>query len=459
MSTEDVSVGKNNRARRAAKAKARAKRPGGREDSRQNGPHGGRPGDNPRESSSFGSPFPGPPPPSGPEAEWALLEQAAHANAPDLPNLAHRVVRDHPVRGDRAAERILLAYVDGLWRAGWQPRELVRQARRKATVASAQVVELAIIVDHEGRPGQALDPRWVAQLDELASRGISTRGGWLRNWRGAHGHDEVWATIQVAKAMAAIGYLPTMDVLIPPPGASAKDVTHGIAVEAAADDPVLRRIRKLLSKAESTQFDDEADALTAKAHELMTKHAIDHALLHQHESTDVPRTMRVPIDAPYADAKSFLLQVVSTSQRCRSIFHDGLDLSSVIGHTGDLQAVELLFTSLLVQAQHELKAAASGAGARARGQSYRSAFYLAYAQRISERLRAVTEEVLAETHDRTALPVLVAREDATAAAFDERFAGSLVKSQVRGGWDPLGSAHGRSAADAARLDSGAITGP
>jgi hypothetical protein len=169
--------------------------------------------------------------------------------------------------------------------------------------------------------------------------------------------------------------------------------------------------------------------------------------------------MRVPIDAPYADAKSFLLQVVSTSQRCRSIFHDGLDLSSVIGHTGDLQAVELLFTSLLVQAQHELKAAASGAGARARGQSYRSAFYLAYAQRISERLRAVTEEVLAETHDRTALPVLVAREDATAAAFDERFAGSLVKSQVRGGWDPLGSAHGRSAADAARLDSGAITGP
>lgn len=445
-------MGKNNKARRAAKAKTRARRQRGPQDT----PYDARTGDTARDP-FVGSPFVGPSQPSGPEARWALMERAAQANDPDLTKLAERMVRDDPYRGDRVAEQILVSYVAGLWRAGWQPRELVRQARRKATAAAAQIVELAIIADHDKRPGQALDPRWVVQLDELGSRTISTRDGWMHNWRLQHGHDEVWAAIQVAKAMAAIGHLPVMDVLIPPPGASATDVTHGMTPEAAADDPVLRRVRKLLWKAESTEFDDEADALTAKAHELMTKHAIDHALLHQHESSDVPRTMRVPIEAPYADAKSFLLQVVANSQRSRSIFHSGLNLSSIVGHAGDLQAVEMLFTSLLVQAQHELKLASTGASARARGQSYRSAYYLAYAHRISERLRAVTEEVIADTGDRSALPVLVAREDATAAAFEERFAAQLVESRVRGGWDPLGSAHGRTAADAARLDSGAIS--
>ncbi len=220
---------------------------------------------------------------------------------------------------------------------------------------------------------------------------------------------------------------------------------------------MLRRVRKLLDKAESTEFDGEAETLTAKAHELMTKHAIDQAVLNQAEPSDVPCTIRVPIDAPYADAKSYLLQVVAAGNRCRAIYHGGgIELSSVVGHAGDLRAVELVFTSLLVQAQHALATAGGQAHGRTRSQSYRSAFYVAYANRISERLHAVTEEVLAEAGEGAHLPVLAAREDAVEAAFDERYSATLTSSAVRGGYDPLGHAHGRQAADAARFGREAI---
>lgn len=380
---------------------------------------------------------------------------ASQKSDAELQRLAQRMVRDDPVAGDRVAEQMLTSYVDQLWRAGWQPAEVVRQAQRKATKAAAEVVELAIHADHEARAGQVFDPRWTAQVEGLGGRRVPTRNGWLHLWRARRSHDEEWAAVQVAKAMAAIAYLPILDTLIPPPGRPGEPV-RGMPHDVGADDPVLRRVRKLLDKAESTEFDGEAETLTTKAHELMTKHAIDQASLHAAAPSDVPCTIRVPIDAPYVDAKSYLLQVVASGHRCRAILHTGLDLSSVVGHAGDLRAVELIFTSLLVQAQHALVSAGGRASARTRSQGYRSAFYLSYASRISERLYAVTEEVLAEAGDGAHLPVLRAREEAVTAVFDERYGASLTSSAVRGGYDPLGHAHGRQAADAAKFGSDEI---
>lgn len=450
-------MSQNNRARRAAKAKSRQK---GSRRARPDGTGSAGPGAHPfgdPDGRSF-RPRPGRAERPGPEALWRLLEDAARGNDPALPHLAARVVQHDAVRGDRVAEQVLTSYVDQLWRTGWQPREVVRQARRKATKAAGQLVELAIHADHERRTGQAADPRWTAQLAELGERDIPTRDGWLHLWRARHGHDAQWTAVQVARAMAAIGHLPVLDVLIPPPGSSARTTVRGVPVTSvASDDPVLRRVRKLLAKAESTEFDHEADSLTAKAHELMTKHAIDRAVLLQAEPSDRPYTMRVPIDAPYADGKSLLLQVVASGQRCRAVFHTGLDMSSVVGHPDDLQAVELVFTSLLVQAQHALASHARGAGARTRSASYKSAFYVSFAHRIGERLATVTEEVMALAGDGAHLPVLRAREEAVEEAFDERYAATLTSSAVRNGYDPLGHAHGRQAADAARFGSDAIT--
>lgn len=444
-------MGKNNKARRAAKARAR-----------KSGPSPGQFGQGTRSANPFGDPGgrpfepPAAPRPSGPEARWRSMEAAVNRKDDwELEKLAARMVRDDPVTGPQVAEQLLTSYVEQLWRHGWQPVELVRQARRKGGKAAAQLVELAIRADHDKRTSQPIDARWAAQLAELGQSRVSTRDGWILPWQARHGHDEEWAAIQVAKALAVIGYLPVLDTLIPPPGRAARKV-RGMPADTGNDDPVLRRVRKLLAKAESTSFDEEADSLTAKAHELMTKHAIDQATLHQGEASDVPCTIRVPIDAPYVDAKSLLLQTVAQGNRCRSVFFKGLDLSSVVGHAGDLRAFELIFTSLLVQAQHALMSSAGRAHGRTRTSSYRSAFYVAYARRIGERLQTVTDEVMAEAGDGAHLPVLRAREGAVDAAFDEWYGATTTSSAVRGGWDALGQAHGRQAADAARFGSEAI---
>ena len=56
-------------------------------------------------------------------------------------------------------------------------------------------------------------------------------------------------------------------------------------------------------------------------------------------------------------------------------------MSAVVGFAADVAATEVLFTSLLVQAQTAMQAAAATApaGARTRSRSFRSAFLVAYA--------------------------------------------------------------------------------
>jgi hypothetical protein len=190
----------------------------------------------------------------------------------------------------------------------------------------------------------------------------------------------------------------------------------------------------------------------------MTRHAIDSAMLqHDGERNDGgPATIRIPVDPPYVDAKSLLLQIVAEASRCRAVMHSGLSLSTVVGFPDDLAAVELLFTSLLVQAQTALADAArrAPAGTRTRSQSYRSAFLLAYAHRIGERLEQINDAVYAQVRQERGddfLPVLRSRSDRVDDAAAERF-GTVSQSRVRGGYDPAGWAGGTHAADQARLN-------
>ncbi len=94
------------------------------------------------------------------------------------------------------------------------------------------------------------------------------------------------------------------------------------------------------------------------------------------------------MDSPYEAAKADLLSMVATVNHCRTVWHKSLGLSTVLGFPGDLDAVELLFGSLLVQAGAAMGRAgphrddAGPAGTR----SFRQSFLASYARRISERL-------------------------------------------------------------------------
>jgi hypothetical protein len=224
---------------------------------------------------------------------------------------------------------------------------------------------------------------------------------------------------------------------------------------ARADDAMLAKIRALLAKAESTTFPEEAESLSAKAQELMARHRIDHVLLGD-DDTDGPVGRRIWLDDPYADAKAQVLAAVARANACRSVMLSGLGCAHVTGFASDLDVVELLHTSLLVQATSAMAAAGpqrDGRG-RSRTRSFRQSFLIAYAWRIGQRLQETSESVATEVAAReaTLLPALVRRErrveDEVARAFPmaERKTYSVTN---QAGW-----VAGTVAADAADLAIG-----
>src|SRR5690606_23196000 len=151
----------------------------------------------------------------------------------------------------------------------------------------------------------------------------------------------------------------------------------------------LGRIRALLAKAEATGYPEEAEALSAKAQELMARHSLDEALLAARApAAGMPDACRIGVEPPYEQAKAVLLDAVAGANHCRAVWNEPLGFSTVVGFASDLEAVELLHTSLLVQATAALTKAeaAQRAGGRKRTKTFRQSFLAAYAHRVGTRL-------------------------------------------------------------------------
>jgi uncharacterized protein DUF2786 len=122
-------------------------------------------------------------------------------------------------------------------------------------------------------------------------------------------------------------------------------------------DPILAKVRKLLALAEDpAATEHEAETYTAKATRLIADYGIDRALLAASDPATDPVTDRlISLDAPYAADKVDLLATIAAQLRCstvrRTSRHAGArELSlHLFGHRSDLERVEILFTSLLLQ--------------------------------------------------------------------------------------------------------------
>ncbi|MEP6625256.1 MAG: DUF2786 domain-containing protein [Acidimicrobiia bacterium] len=353
----------------------------------------------------------------------------------------------------RAAQTVLLRQVPLVWTNGWQPAELHRQVHRATNGAGAKLTLGLIANDHDGRDGATIDRRWSSQLSELGvPAGVDP--DWIVHWSARRTDDDTTLALLI-DMVRAIANLRPLAILIPPPGTTA-GTEPVVDLHSPVDDPKLDRVRALLAKAESTEFEAEAEAFTAKAQELMARYSIDAAMLSARTANpDAPVTVRIPVDNPYADAKSLLCQIVAEHSRARAVRLTDYGMSTVIGFAPDVAATEILFTSLLVQAQTAMQSTVvTAAGTRARSAAFRSAFFLAYAHRVGERLA----EINAHVADRAArdlgtslVPVLTARNLAVDHAVHEQF-GQLSESRPRGARDAAGWASGRLAADGARLN-------
>jgi len=159
---------------------------------------------------------------------------------------------------------------------------------------------------------------------------------------------------------------------------------------------LLDRVRKLLAKAEDEGCSAaEAEALTAKAAELMARYGIDRALLGAlHPETDKPGDRVFSLANPWGDIKRHLLAGLATALRCQCVqtqTEQGTRLH-VFGYSCDLERADILFTSLLVQMARALaQQAAPGAGVRA----WRRSWMLGYCAAVVARVRAAEEAAVA----------------------------------------------------------------
>ncbi|ABD11397.1 hypothetical protein CcI156_12750 [Frankia sp. CcI156] len=374
--------------------------------------------------------------------------------------------------GRRVVNRSLAGWfdrtVEAAWQRGWQPADVHRIVNRQAGQRQARLAVDAIAGQMRQYAAATVDERWKNQLYDLnAVLWWEDDGTWLDAWGDREGRDRAEALADTLGLLTLLHTLPAIESLCPPPGTTRRDPPgrpagrghgqadpgHRAGAGRSADPRILDKVRALLAKAESTGFADEAEALTAKAQQLMARHSIDEALLAAREGTrDEPAGRRVGVDSPYEAAKASLLDVVAGANRCRSVWTKNLGFATVIGFQPDLDAVELLYTSLLVQATAAMMQAGSRHG-RSRTRSFRQSFLASFAVRIGQRLTAATEQAseqaAVEAGESRLLPVLAARGDAVKEAAETMF--PQVVARAVNATDGEGWASGRAAADLASL--------
>ncbi|MFD3746976.1 DUF2786 domain-containing protein [Nocardia sp. NPDC058633] len=330
---------------------------------------------------------------------------------------------------------------------GWLPTDIHEAARRRVDEFAVGYLTDLMAEHRAGYPAESVDEIWQAQLDELRA------AVW---WTSERSHVEQWAdralltaaeAITTAlSALALLIQLPKLEQILPLPGTGARTIPHH-----HVDEKTLGRVRGLLAKAESTPFAEEAETLSAKAQELMTKYAIDRALLDARRTDpELPAARRIWLETPYTDAKALLIDMVIRANRARAIFVADWGFVTVVGDETDLDAVEILATSLLVQATRAMIDNATTEESRSR--HYRKAFLTAYASRIGELLTTAAEATIADSPDPThLLPALASHQQRVDRAFDTYFPtvrsrGITIRSAE--GWTA-----GTEAADRAHFDN------
>ncbi|UNO43868.1 DUF2786 domain-containing protein [Streptomyces sp. MST-110588] len=353
------------------------------------------------------------------------------------------------------------------WTGGWLPADLERVMRRETENPALVALAVdAMAAEARRQPTGRRDPRRAAQLDAMNA------AVW---WEADHGYlDEMARRRRITRFEAAHDLLAALRVMGRLPRITPLPAPAPVRKAGAAEARALGRIRGLLAKAEATDYPEEAEALSAKAQELMARHSIDEALLDSAAGHDGwagrggraggsgagapgPSAIRIGVEGPYEQAKALLLDAVAAANRCRAVWSGDLGFSTLVGFPSDLEAAELLYTSLLLQATTAMNRAGDEHHARGRSRrtrDFRQSFLTAYADRIRDRLTAATEEATAEAAGGAPdlLPVLAARESAVEQRAGEMFP-QTAAVRMRGVRDAAGWHQGRAAADRARLGS------
>src|SRR5690242_16171326 len=163
----------------------------------------------------------------------------------------------------RAAAENLERQLTRVWDRGWQPVDLCRVVRREVGDAATLLVRHVVAAQacsYEAL-GRRVAPGWMAQVDDAEVPG---RGGAVVAYLLQLQADWTATLACTVDLLALLSRLPTLPELVVPPS---RWHEQSIAPAGSLPDGLLERVRALLAKAESTTFDAEAEAFTAKAQE------------------------------------------------------------------------------------------------------------------------------------------------------------------------------------------------
>ncbi len=373
-----------------------------------------------------------------------------------------------------AAVHTLVGELSAAYERGWQPADILHLARRSKEPSDAPLAAALVLHESERTRAENRAPRdWIEQLRTIGELYPATSHLARRHPGESPDYHALAAGLMYEDPFHSVHHftdlsltwtnLPGWTVLAPPPSTwpNVRLDESGVAgSETEADTKVLNRIRGLLAKAEATDFAEEAEIFTAKAQELMTRYAINAALLHTWNGMgDTPvHSRRIHLENPYVKEKVHLLTEISDSNRVRTVWFSSLAIATVVGTPLGLQQVDMLFTSLLVQATRAMQFADASSSIGSHTTSFRKGFLAGFASRIGQRLRDADSRATVDAADEAAipvddlLPILAGKSEAVDSEFERLFPRTR-KARGRA-VDANGWYAGQSAADDASLSPG-----
>lgn len=212
---------------------------------------------------------------------------------------------------------------------------------------------------------------------------------------------------------------------------------------------VMDKVRALFAKADSTDYEAEAEVFASKAQELLTRYALDRAEVMAGGNTDTVTIQAVGVPGPYRKARATLLSGIARANGCFVVGVGGTNWSMVriAGTEHNVEATKMVWQSVMTQGDRLVLAATPVGSAR----SFRSSWWYAFATRVGDRLDKTQKDVAGGL-----LPVLVSeRERAEAAMREQVRVGSASRPQAR---SAAGYSAGASAASTVNVGASSVGG-
>lgn len=178
---------------------------------------------------------------------------------------------------------------------------------------------------------------------------------------------------------------------------------------------IKKKIKALLTKAEATEYQEEADAFFAKAAELMARHAVSEDEVRKFGSDQPPPKVErrsYTVASPYSSDRMFLVSAVAESlggyayylrqsrdgYKTRHKVKDHNTYAFIVGFPSDLDQIELMLESINRQMetarerdQSQVYLPGMG-GKKVWNATYIRAYSMRIKQRLSEAYQQITEE-------------------------------------------------------------------